>query len=166
MLVHGTNINSSVRFEHYRAVPKRYKHYIICGHIFQWLLTKKQKALKKVTNGKSTERRCDMKLFYKRIRVDAETLRFYAECPICGKKQYGAKIPLICRSVRTLARCANGRANKLSQSAFNHAKVKATQQLALRFNQCRHCFQCVCDDCYDSTDAFGACRDCFHKNER
>ena len=104
-----------------------------------------------------------MKLFYKRIRVDAETLRFYAECPICGKRQYGAKIPLICRSVRTLARCANGRANKLSQSAFNHAKVKATQQLALRFNQCRHCFQCVCDDCYDSTDAFGACRDCFQK---
>ena len=106
-----------------------------------------------------------MKLFYKRIRVDAETLRFYAECPICGKKQYGAKIPLICRSVRTLARCADGRANKLSQSAFNHAKVKATQQLALKFNQCRHCFQCVCDDCYDSTDAFGACRNCVQKNE-
>ena len=107
-----------------------------------------------------------MKLFYKRIRVDAETLRFYAECPICGKKQYGAKIPLICRSVRTLARCENGRANKLSQSAFNRAKVKATQQLALRFNQCRHCYQWVCDDCYDNTDALGACRDCFQKNER
>ena len=30
-----------------RQVPIRYKHYIICGHIFQWLLSKKQKALKK-----------------------------------------------------------------------------------------------------------------------
>ena len=133
---------------------------------FSTAFDQKTEGFKKVTNGKSTERRWNMKLFYKRIRVDAETLRFYAECPICGKKQYGAKIPLICRSVRTLARCANGRANKLSQSAFNHAKVKATQQLALRFNQCRHCYQWVCDDCYDNTDALGACRDCFQKNER
>ena len=38
-----------------------------------------------------------MKQFYEHIRVDAETLRFYAMCLICGKKQYGAKIPLICR---------------------------------------------------------------------
>ena len=167
MLVPCTNINSSVRFEHYRGKSLYVTNIIsYVGIFFNGFWAKKQKALKKVTNGKSTERRCDMKLFYKRIRVDAETLRFYAECPICGKKQYGARIPLICRSVRTLARCANGRANKLSQSAFNHAKVKATQQLALRFNQCRHCFQCVCDDCYDSTDAFGACRDCFQKNER
>ena len=149
-----------------RQVPIGYKHYIICGHIFQWLCLKNESAPKKLQTVNQNERRWNMKLFYKRIRVDAETLRFYAECPICGKKQYGARIPLICRSVRTLARCADGRANKLSQSAFNHAKVKATQQLALRFNQCRHCFQCVCDDCYDSTDAFGACRDCFHKNER
>ena len=105
-----------------------------------------------------------MKLFYKRIRVDAETLRFYAECPICGKKQYGAKIPLICRSVRTLARCANGRANKLSQSAFNHAKVKATQQLALKFNQCRHCLNWACDNCYDASDTVGSCKQCLENN--
>ena len=104
-----------------------------------------------------------MKQFYEHIRVDAETLRFYAKCPICGKKQYGVRIPLICRSVRTLARCAGGRANRFSQSAFNHAKANATQQLAMRFNQCRLCYQLVCDDCYDSTDALGACRDCSQK---
>ena len=104
-----------------------------------------------------------MKQFYEQVRVDAETLRFYTECPICSKKQYGARIPLICRSVRTLARCANGRANKLSQATFNHTKATATQQLAIQFNQCRHCYRWVCDDCYDITDALGACRDCSRK---
>ena len=164
MLVHRTNINSSVCPRHRRGRPDMLPvYYSTDGDIFQCLFEKKRKRPKKVTNRKSKERRCKMKLFYKQIRVDAETLRFYAECPICGKKQYGAKIPLICRSVRTLARCAGGRANKISQATFNHAKVKATQQLSLRFNQCRHCFQCVCDDCYDSTDAFGACRNCAQK---
>ena len=104
-----------------------------------------------------------MKQFYEHIRVDAEMLHFYAECPICGKKQYGAGIPLICRSVRTLARCAKGKANKISQAAFNHAKANATQQLALQFNQCRYCYRWVCDDCYDPTDVLGACRDCSQK---
>ena len=101
-----------------------------------------------------------MKQFYEHIHVDAETLRFYAACPICGKKQYGRKIPLICRSVRTLARCVNGKADKICQSAFNHAKANAALKLAIQFNQCRHCYQCVCDDCYDIADALGACRDC------
>jgi len=101
-----------------------------------------------------------MKQFYEHIRVDMETLRFYTKCPICGKNQYGAKIPLICRGARSLARCTKGKANKFSQSAFNHAKATATQKLALQFNQCRYCYQLVCDDCYDSTDDLGACRNC------
>ena len=101
-----------------------------------------------------------MKQFYEHVRVDAETLRFYAECPICGKKQYGARIPLVCRSVRTLARCVKGKANTVSQSAFNHTKATATQQLALQFNQCRNCYRWVCDDCYDISGSDGACRDC------
>ena len=104
-----------------------------------------------------------MKQFYEHIRVDGETLRFSVKCPICGKKQYGAKIPLLCRSVRTLAKCGDGTANRFSQRAFNHAKANATQQLAIRFNQCRHCYRLVCDDCYDNTDALGACMDCSHK---
>lgn len=101
-----------------------------------------------------------MKQFYEHIRVDAETLRFYVKCPICGRKQYGAKIPLSCRKIRTLARCAKGKANKLSQTAFNHAKANATQQLAMLVNHCRHCYKWVCDNCYDSNDFIGACRDC------
>ena len=101
-----------------------------------------------------------MKQFYEHVRVDAETLRFYTKCPICGKKLYGAKIPFICRSVRTLAKCKKSKANKIYQTTFNHAKANATQLLAMQFNQCRHCFKWVCDKCYDSTDTLGACRDC------
>lgn len=106
-----------------------------------------------------------MKHFYERVRVDAETLRFYAKCPICGKKQHGARIPLVCRSVRTLARCAKGRANRISQKAFNHTKANSTQLLAMQFNQCRRCYRWVCDDCYDAADALGGCRDCSQKSE-
>lgn len=109
------------------------------------------------------ERRCKMRQFYKQVRVDAETLRFYAQCPICGKKQYGARIPLMCRSVRTLAKCTKGRANKFSQTIYNHAKATAVQQLAMYFNQCRHCYQWICDKCYDINDSDGACRDCSAK---
>jgi len=105
-----------------------------------------------------------MKQFYEHVRVDAETLRFYAECPICGKKQYRARIPFMCRSVRTLAKCAKGRANRLSQTSYNHTKAAAVQRLAMHFNQCRHCFRWVCDACYDADDAEGACRDCSAKD--
>lgn len=104
-----------------------------------------------------------MKQFYEHIRIDAETLRFYAACQCCGKKQYGARIPLVCRSVKILARCAKGRANTVSQKTFNHTKANATQQLALQFNQCRYCRRWVCDDCYDITSSDGACRDCSDK---
>ena len=111
-------------------------------------------------NVKSPKRRCRMKQFYEHIHVDAETLRFYAACPICGIKQYGARIPLLCRSVRTLARCVKGKANKISQTAFNHTKANTTQQLAIQFNQCRYCYRWVCDACFDISDDLGACRDC------
>ena len=106
-----------------------------------------------------------MKQFYEHIRVDAEELCFSAECSVCGRKQYRGKLPFSCRSVRTLAKCVSGKANKISQTAFNHAKANATQQLALCFNQCRHCFGWVCDDCYDVTDTLGACRECSEENE-
>lgn len=101
-----------------------------------------------------------MRQFYEHIRVDAETLRFCTHCPICDSKRYGAKIPMVCRSVKTLARCVTGTAGRLSQWAFNRAKANATQQLAIQFNQCRHCYRWVCDGCYDSEDSIGACREC------
>jgi len=101
-----------------------------------------------------------MKQFYELVLVDEESLRFYAKCSICGRKQYAAKLPILCRGIRTLARCKNGKANRLSQSAFNHRKAASVQLLAICFNQCRHCFRWVCDDCYDIDHANGACRNC------
>ena len=70
-----------------------------------------------------------MKQFYEHIRVDAEALSFSAECAICGRKQYAVKLPLGCRNVRTLSGCVSGKANKISQTAFNHAKANATNSL-------------------------------------
>ncbi len=46
--------------------------------------------------------------FYKNVGVDSETLHFCAKCKNCGKKEYGAKIPVFCRSVRVLPRCERG----------------------------------------------------------
>ena len=104
-----------------------------------------------------------MRQFYEQVRVDAETLRFYARCPICGKKEFGARLPLICRNAGVLAKCAKGRANRFSQKAYNHAKAASTQQLALCFNQCRYCYRWVCDACYNIDDPHGACTDCSKK---
>ena len=102
-----------------------------------------------------------MRQFYEYVHVDAEALRFSAVCPICGSRQYAVRIPLMCRSVRTLAKCAKGNGNRVSQALFNHAKAASVQQLAmLHFNQCRHCFRWVCDECYESDNADGVCRDC------
>ena len=108
-----------------------------------------------------------MRHFYERVHVDPETLHFYAACPICGRKYYAAKIPLLCRGVRTLAKCAKGKADRISQSLFNHAKANSVQQLTLRhFNQCRDCFRLVCDDCYDISDSDGACRECLQRKPK
>ncbi len=101
-----------------------------------------------------------MRKFYKNVGVDAETLHFCAECSICGKKEYGVKVPVLCRSVRTLARCEKGKANKLSQASYNRAKAKSTQLLAMKMNKCRHCYAWVCDNCYDADDLLGACVEC------
>ncbi len=101
-----------------------------------------------------------MRQFYENVRVDAESLRFCAECESCAKKEYGAKVPILCRSVRTLARCEKGKANKLSQTLYNHAKANSTQLLAMKMNQCRHCNKWVCDSCYDNADEYGACSKC------
>lgn len=111
-----------------------------------------------------TKGRCSMRHFYERVHVDPDTLRFYAACPICGRKYYAARVPLLCRGVRTFAKCAKGKANRISQSLFNHAKANSVHQLPLRhFNQCRGCLRLVCDDCYDISHSDGACRECSQK---
>lgn len=106
-----------------------------------------------------------MKELYKQVKADAEALRFLVACEICGKKIYGEKIPLFCRGARTLARCKIGKANKLSQRAFNRAKANSTQLIALSFNQCRRCYRWVCDGCFDCTDPDGVCKTCSEKND-
>ncbi len=101
-----------------------------------------------------------MRQFYKNVKVDTETLHFCAECEICATKEYGTKIPILCRSVRILARCEKGKAGKLCQALYNRAMANSTQLIAMRLNQCRHCHKWVCDSCYDNADEYGACSKC------
>ena len=106
-------------------------------------------------------RRC-----FRNVKVDTETLRFYAEREICGKKEYGVKVSILCRSVRTLARCEKGKANKLSQTLYNHTKTNSTQLIAIKLNQCRHCYKWVCNNCYDNSDTLGICSKCSETEKR
>ncbi len=101
-----------------------------------------------------------MRQFYKNVKLDTETLHFCAECEICCKKEYGVKIPILCRSIRTLARCEKGKANKISQALYNRAKANSTQLLAMKMNKCQHCGLWVCDKCYDAEASFGTCSKC------
>ena len=101
-----------------------------------------------------------MRRFYEHVQVDRETLQFSAQCPICGKMQYGLKLPFRLRSIRTLAKCEKGTAGKIRQRVYNHAKSNSVQVIAMLFNQCRHCYRWVCDDCYDISDPDGTCREC------
>ncbi len=107
-----------------------------------------------------------MRQFYKNVEVDALTFYFCTRCEICGKKEYGVKIPVLCRSVRTLARCEKGEANKVSQALYNRAKAKSTQLIAMKMNKCQHCCLWVCDNCYNTEDSFGACNECSKKNRK
>jgi len=104
-----------------------------------------------------------MRKFYKNVRPDTETMRFCAECEICRKREYGLKIPVLCRSIRTLARCEKGTANKISRGLYNRAKANSTQVIAMKMNQCRNCYKWVCDNCYISEDEYGACTGCRKK---
>lgn len=102
-----------------------------------------------------------MRRFYENVDVDFESLRFYAGCPICGRKNYGGRIPLSFRDARKLDRCRHGRAGRLSQMVFNRIKASSVQLLAVHFNQCEKCRRFVCDDCFDSGE--GICAECKNK---
>ena len=107
-----------------------------------------------------------MKVFFNNIRLDEESLRFYYACDRCGKRTYSGKLPLLCRGVRTLARCKTGTAGGWKQKAYNRAKHRAYSKLILQFNLCQHCFKFVCDDCFDTSDDLGACSECTRKKEQ
>ena len=102
-----------------------------------------------------------MKVFFNNIRLDEESLRFYYACDRCGKRTYSGKLPLLCRGVRTLARCKTGTAGGWKQKSYNRAKHRAYSKLILKFNLCQHCFKFVCDDCFDTEAGF--CHDCSRK---
>ena len=104
-----------------------------------------------------------MKRFYNNIRPDEESLRFYCECECCGKRMIGERLPLLCRDVRTLARCKAGTAGAWKQKRYNKAKIKTYSKLILKFNLCQHCFKFVCDGCFDISDDLGACCECSQK---
>jgi len=89
-----------------------------------------------------------MRHFYKQISVDAENMRFYAACPICGSRQYSKKLPLLCRSKAQLPLYETGAASGMRQRSFLSARASASMALAVKFNLCRRCGRWVCDDCF------------------
>lgn len=103
--------------------------------------------------------------FLNSIKVDKKTMRFYAECSLCGKRKLGPPVPILCRGRKRLENCEKGKSNPLSQKIFNHAKAAAMQILVVHFNQCRSCLEWVCDDCYDANDPCGACKKCSQKRK-
>ena len=80
-----------------------------------------------------------MRHFYKQISVDAENMRFYAACPICGSRQYSKKLPLLCRSKAQLPLYETGAASGMRQRSFLSARASASMALAVKFNLCRRC---------------------------
>ena len=99
-----------------------------------------------------------MRHFYENVDTDVESMRFWVSCPVCGRKQYGEKIPALCSGARNLERCRKGRGDKLSQVIFNRRKALSVQRLARFFNQCEKCHRFVCDDCYDTEGSI--CLEC------
>lgn len=104
--------------------------------------------------------------FLNSIKVDKKTMRFYAECSLCGKRKLGPPVPFLCRGGKRIENCENGESNLISQKVFNHAKAAAMQILAVHFNQCRTCYKWVCDECFDEKDPYGACKECSGKKKK
>lgn len=104
--------------------------------------------------------------FLNSIKIDKKTMRFYAECSLCGKRKFGPPVPFLCRGKSLIEKCEKGKANILCQKVFNHVKAAAMQILAVHFNQCRTCLKWVCDDCFDENDSNGACRQCSEKKKK
>lgn len=101
-----------------------------------------------------------MRQFYEQVRVDETEMRFYAECPICGKRKHAGKLPLLCRSKKMLELLEQGKSGRIRQAAYNRSKASAVQYLARFFNLCRNCGKWVCDDCYDIKHDCCTCREC------
>ncbi len=103
-----------------------------------------------------------MRDFYKQTGV-SQNARFYAACAICGKKHYGSKLPLLCRTANMPELLENGRAGKIRRCVYNKSFVSAVQVLAGYFNLCRSCGSWVCDKCFVPEKRNGICITCNDK---
>ncbi len=101
-----------------------------------------------------------MKQFYQQVSVDYKSGRFQFICPVCGKVEYGIKVPFLCSAGKTISLCEQGRAMGLWQDIFNRRKAKAVTQLSHRVNLCTNCGRFVCDNCYSRANPTGSCAKC------
>ncbi len=101
-----------------------------------------------------------MRDFYKQVYIDVKTKRFVASCPICGKTEYGSRLPLICRSDSNHIKLEKGEAGIIKQLAYNKCHALAVQELARLFNLCRRCGLWVCDECFLKNENCGICANC------
>ena len=101
-----------------------------------------------------------MRDFYKQVHIDVKTMRFSAKCPICGKPEFGSRLPFICRSERNLIRLEKGESGIIKQLAYNKSHALAVQDLARLFNLCRSCGGWVCDKCFCENEGGGICVNC------
>jgi len=101
-----------------------------------------------------------MRQFYEHVLADEKTMRFFTECAICGSRKYSHRIPAICRKRILLKLLENGEVGGIRQAAYNHAKARSVQYLARFFNKCRCGGKWVCDDCFDTGNDYGYCKQC------
>ncbi len=106
-----------------------------------------------------------MREFYQQVYVDEKELRFFAMCPICTRRHYAHRLPLICRILGNPKTLEKGRGGKLIQQAYNKSLVTAVQDLATQFNFCRSCGKWMCDDCFHSVSTEDICKKCETANK-
>ena len=105
-----------------------------------------------------------MKQFYHQVVADEATLRFYALCANCGKRINAGRLPLLCRDKSLLTQYAAGTVGGIRQTLYNRSYGRAVQRHARFFNRCPSCGKWVCDDCFDLSDGYGACKSCAQKS--
>ncbi len=104
-----------------------------------------------------------MKQLYKQLLVDKTAMRLYTLCAECGRRFDAGRVPLICRNKKRLDRYIQNAGSGPGQRLYNHSLAKAVQYLARYMNRCPQCGDWICDDCFDLSDGYGACKSCTAK---
>lgn len=118
-----------------------------------------QKTQFSVNVKERAKRRGAMRHFYELVRVDAQTKRFYASCPVCEQKAFLGKLPILCRNSKRLSDCRAGKGG-CRQLLYNRCTAIAVRRLSLHFNRCNHCGSWVCDNCFFPDSEDGICIKC------